>query len=333
MKEEIGPKAFSALIFIGIFLCSISISAYGLSTRVRAELLNKNGQSDKQMIEAGGKEVSKEEDKIHLEAPVYSEVEFSSMVGEFFVNPQYTGRITTVRAFPKGGSPKDNPVVDIRETDDGWEKVIVSQSESDAESIIATGRKGSLKISLPTGKTTAKSDKLQPLGDLIISYGNLDSTLVMPPAKISQPGGFEVSIRDHKENKVINGDIIAIRKDEVAVEFHDLPSTVVSGDGTVRISLKKPGDNSLVADLKAWGFDIIIPDTDTGKPAPITAKVFGLPNDAKLKFSFESLPGQNITPSNTTLLVSKINMGASLGTITTSVPGPQALSVSVERVN
>jgi hypothetical protein len=332
MKEKIRLEILFVHIFISILFLSIPISAYSLSPQVRTELLKKGGQSNKQILEAEEKKVPKE-DKIHSEAPVYNEVEFSSIVGEFFVNPQYTGKITTVRTFPKGGSPRDNPVVDVRETDDGWEKVIVSQSESDAESLIATGRNGSLKISLPKGKPPIKSDRLQPLGDLIISFGDLNATLIMPPVEISQPGGFGIGIRDSKENKFINGDIIAVRKNQVAVKFRDLPFTVVNREGAVRISLKKPGGDILEADLKAWGYNIVIPDTGTGKSASITAEVFGLPNDAKLKFTFESLPGQNITPPTTTLPVMKINMGASLGTITTSIPGPQPLSVSVERVN
>ncbi len=333
MNERIGLKSLFTHILVGILLFSICVSAKSLSQQVRGELLKREGQSNKQIIEAKEKEVPKKEEKIHSETPAYNEVEFGSIVGEFFVNPEYTGRITTVRTFPKGGSPRDNPVVDVRETDDGWEKVIVSQSESDAESIIATGHRGSLKISLPKRKPLAKSDKLQQLGDLIISFGDLYATLIMPSAEISQPGSFEVSILDPKENKFIKGDIIAIRRDQVAVNFHDLSSNIVNEDGKFRINLKKPGGDSFQADLKAWGYNILIPDTGTGKSTSITAEVFGLPNDAKLKFTFESLPGQNVTPSTTTLPVRKINMGASLGTITTSIPGSQALSVSVERVN
>src|SRR5579885_1616153 len=329
MKEKIGLETLLVHILVGIFFFSISVSVYGLSTQAQAGLLKKEARFDKRVLVAE----EKEEGKFHSEAPIYNEVEFSSIVGGFFINPQYTGRITTMRTFPKGGFPRDNPVVDVRETDDGWEKVIVSQSESDAESIIATGRGGSLKISLSKEKPSAKSDSLQPLGDLIISFGGLNATLIMPPMEISQPGGFEVSIRDNKGNKYINGDVIVIRKDQVAVKFHDLPSTVVNGNGTVRMSLKRPGGGSLEADLKAWGYNITIPDTGTGKPASITAEVFGLPNEAQLKFTFESLPGQNITPSATPLPVKKIKAGVSLGTITTSIPGTQPLSVSVERVN
>lgn len=331
MEERIGLDTLFVHILVGAFF-SIFISAHGLSHQVRAELLGKEGQYNKRISKAEEKEVQKEEG-IHSEAPVYNEVEFSSIVGEFFVNPQYTGKITTIRIFPKGGPPRDNPVVDVRETDDGWERVIVSQSESDAESLIATGQRGSLKVSLPKQKPSIKSDKLQPLDDIIISFGVLNATLVMPPVEIPRPGGFEVGIRDAKENRLIKGDIIAVRRDEVALKFHDLPSTVVGKEGAVRISLKKPGGSVLDADLKAWGYNIVIPDTGTGKSASITAEVFGLPDDAKLKFTFESLPGQKINPSTITLPVRRINMGASLGTITTSIPGPQALSVSVERVN
>lgn len=326
MKGNIGLNTLLANILITFFsIC--------LSHQVQSELLGKGGQyTNQKMLKAEEKGGQKEEG-IHSEIPMYSEVEFSSIVGEFFVNPQYTGKITTVRTFPKGSFPRDNPVVDVRETDDGWERIIVSKSEFDAESLIATGRKGSLRVSLSKEKPTIKSNRPQPLGDIVIGFGELNTTLIIPPVEISHPGSFEVSIRDTRENRSIKGDIVAIRRDEVALKFHDLPSTVVGGDGTVRISLKKSGGDIIKADLKAWGYNIIIPDTGTGKPVPITAEVFGLPDDAKLKFTFESLPGQRINPSTTTLPVKKINMGTSLGMITTSITGPQALSVFVERLN
>src|SRR5712692_8817909 len=110
MTEKIGLKTLFVDILVGIICFSIPISAYCLSPQARFELLKKEGESNKRMSAAAEKEVPKKEEKIHSEAPVYNEAEFSSIVGEFFVNPQYTGRITTVRTFPKGGSPRDNPV-------------------------------------------------------------------------------------------------------------------------------------------------------------------------------------------------------------------------------
>jgi hypothetical protein len=325
------------IIFIGIVLLLISrVSPYSFSSEIQTKSLRKEPQMDivrSSKAQEVNKVESQKEDKASLETPAYNETEFSSLVGEILVNPQYTGRITTVRTFPKTGPPKDNPIVDVRETSDGWGKVVVSQSESDAIGLVATGRKGSLRISLPKGELPNKSDKLQPLDDLVIGFGELNAAFLMPLTEVSQPSGFGIDIFDHKENKFINGDIVAVRKDQVAVKFHDLPSTVINRDGMIRVTLKKTGDDSISADLKAWGYNIIIPDTNVGKPAPITAKVFGLPGEAKLKFTFEPLPGQDITPFTRILTIKRINLGAPLATIVSSISGEQPLSVLVEKVN
>ncbi len=325
------------IFFIGIFFLLIShVSADGFSSEIPTESIREEQQPDTVWLSEAQeikKEASQKEDKTSLETPAYNEAEFSSLVGEIFVNPQYTGRITTVRTFLKTGPPKDNPIADVRETSDGWEKVVVSQSESDAIGLVTTGRKGSLRISLPKGELPSRSDKLQPLDDLVISFGELNAAFFMPLAEVSQPSGFGIGILDHKENKFINGDIVAVRKDQVAVKFHDLPSTVINRDGMIRVTLKKPGDDSISADLKAWGYNIIIPDISVGKPVPITAKVFGLPDEAKLKFTFEPLPGQEITPSTKILTIKRINLGAPLAKIVSSISGEQPLSVLVEKVN
>ncbi|MGH7793012.1 MAG: hypothetical protein ACREOB_11925, partial [Thermodesulfobacteriota bacterium] len=60
---------------------------------------------------------------------------------------------------------------------------------------------------------------------------------------------------------------------------------------------------------------------------------FGLPGEAKLNFSFRSLPGQKITPATRTLTVEEVNSGEPVVTIVTSIPGAQPLSVSVEKAN
>ncbi len=277
--------------------------------------------------------LAKDEREGLLETPAYAQVEFNSLVGEIFVNPRYTGRITTIRTFLKDGSPRDNPVVNVRETKDGWEKVVVSESESDAVELIATGKKGSLKISLSKGEAPSEVDKPQSLGQVVITFGLLSTTLIVPDKKITKPSGFEIGILDFKEDKFINGDIIAIKNNQVAVEFHDLPPAVVDKDGMIRVSLKTPDGSFRGADLKAWGYNLYVADADIGKPAPIKAKVFGLPEDAKLKFTFESLSEQNITPNTKTLTVKEINKGTPLAKIATSIPGAQPLSVVVEKVD
>ncbi|MGH7800832.1 MAG: hypothetical protein ACREOW_09430 [Thermodesulfobacteriota bacterium] len=302
--------------------------AFFLVSRLLAQMLPSHAlaQSSKQ-------QATKEKGKSSLETATYTQVEFNSLVGEIFVNPRYTGRITTIRTFLKDGSPRDNPVVNVRETKDGWEKVVVSESESDAVELIATGKKGSLKISLSKGEAPSEVDKLQSLGQVVITFGLLSTTLIVPDKKITKPSGFEMGILDFKGDKFINGDIIAIKSNQVAVNFHDLPPTVVNKDGIIRVSLKTPDGSFLGADLKAWGYNILVGEIDVGKPLPIKAEVFGLPEDAKLKFTFEPLPEQNITPNTKTLTVKEINEGTSIAKIVTSIPGAQPLSVVVEKVD
>ncbi len=285
------------------------------------------------LAQSSEQQATKEKGKSSLETVTYTQVEFSSLIGDIFVNPRYTGRITTVRTLLKDSSPRDNPVVDVRETKDGWEKVIVSESESDAVELIATGKKGSLKISLSKEKAPSEVDKLQSLGQVVIAFGLLSATLIAPDKKITKPSGFEMGILDFKEDKFINGDIVAIKNNQVAVNFHDLPPTVVNKDGNIRLSIKTPDGSFLGADLKAWGYNILVGEIEVGKPLPIKAEVFGLPEEAKLKFTFEPLPEQNITPNTKTLTVKDINKGTTIAKIVTSIPGAQPLSVVVGKVD
>ena len=76
----------------------------------------------------------------------------------------------------------------------------------------------------------------------------------------------------------------------------------------------------------------MVSETDTGVPAPITAQVFGLPDNEEIRFNFVSLSGQVINPSTKTLTVGKINKGAQISTITTKIEGPQPITVTVKRL-
>jgi hypothetical protein len=266
------------------------------------------------------------------EPPLYTEVEFSSIVGETLINPEYTGGIATARTLLKTGLPNTKTDLEVKEIEGGWQKVIVPKSESDAQGLIVTGRRGSLKISPSKGKTPTGVDRIQPLTDLIIGFGQLNSTLLVPMT-VSQPSGFGIDILNYNTSEFISGKIVAIKDNEIAVRFEDLPSTVVSRDGKIRVSLKESGDRFLNADLRAWGYNVFVPDTDIEKGSSVKAQVFGLPDDARLKFTFESLPGQTITPSSRTLTVREINSGTPLVEIVTSIPGAQPLSVLVERTD
>jgi hypothetical protein len=308
------------------------VPVHGLPLQIPDDSRN-NDQSNK--VAQGIKEIKEmlEKEESFSAPPLYTEVEFSSIIGDIFINPLYTGRIITVRTLLRTGPPRNKPSVDIKEISDGWEKMTVSESESDAIGLIATGKRGSLKISVSKGRIPTGVDKLKPLGDLIISFGELSATLITPEITISKPSSFEIGILDYKENKFINGDIVAIRDNQVAVKFHDLPPAVVNQDGMIRVSLKEPGGTFINADLRAWGYNIFVSETNIKEPAPIKAEVFGLPKDTRLKFTFEPLIGQKITQSSSVLTVEEVNSGKPLGTIVTEIPGAQPLSVLVEKVD
>lgn len=264
------------------------------------------------------------------EVPLYTQVNFSQIVGEIFINSKYTGEIISVKGINVN---KDSAEIDIQETSNGWKKVTVPPSKSITEGFQVEGIRGSLRVSLSGVKGPAQVNEIQPLDNLIISFGELNATLLLPVKRISEPGNFEIGILDYKRNNFIIGNIIAIIGNQMAIKFQNLPPTVVDQNGIIRVSIKKPNDSFIGADLKAWGYNISVPEIQTGKSIPIKANIFGLPKGAKLKFKFKPVSGQRVTPLSRILSVEKINSGASLATVVTSIPGDQPLSVVVERVN
>ncbi|HSE83490.1 MAG TPA: hypothetical protein VLB01_02955 [Thermodesulfobacteriota bacterium] len=264
------------------------------------------------------------------EAPLFTQVNFSQTAREIFVNPKYTGEIISVTSITGN---KDGAKIDVKETNSGWKKVTVSPSKPVMKGFQVTGLKGSLRVSLSDVKVPAQVNKIQPLNDLVISFGELNATLLLPVNKISDPGNFGIDMLDYKRNEFISGDVIAISNNQMAVKFSDLPSTVINRNGTVRVSIRRPNNNFIGADIKAWGYNILVPEIETGKSIPIKAKIFGLPEDTELRFTFNPASGQRITPSSRTLSVEKINSGAPLATVVTSIPGSQPLRVVVEKVN
>jgi hypothetical protein len=147
-----------------------------------------------------------------------------------------------------------------------------------------------------------------------------------------EPSKYEIDILDNTNESFVSGKVIAMKSDQAAVSFQNLPSTVVNSGGKLRASLKKPDGTYVNADLPAWGYNIIVPETDVGTPAPIRAEVFGLPADSQIRFDFSSLADQIISPSTQIMTVQEINGGATVATITTKIGGPQPLTVTVKKV-
>ena len=263
--------------------------------------------------------------------PQYTEIEFTSLDGEIYVNPLYTGKITSVRTINESGLLGQKVDIEVRAMTCGWRKFSLPGAASGSYGVIVSGENGILKISKPQTPPTS-SGELGTLKKVLIEFGYLNTTFTFPPQNVLEPAKYEIGLLDNTDNGFINGNIIAMKSDQAAAEFIDLPGSVVNASGNMRVSLKKPGGTFFNSDIPAWGYNIIVPETDIGSPAPITAEVFGLPDDAEIRFDFSSLSGQVIDPSTKILTVGEINKGSTVSTITTKIGGAQPLTVTVRRV-
>lgn len=264
--------------------------------------------------------------------PKYTEAEFTSLDGEIFVNPLYTGKVASVRTIDRSGLLGERIDVEVRLMTDGWRKFSLPPSLSGSHGVIVSGEEGILKISKPEKPFTPSAGQLQSINDDVVEFGSLNTTFVFPALNVLEPSGYEIGILNNADDSFINGNIIAMKSDQAAVEFRELPVSIVNEKGLMRVSLKKPGGTFVNSDIAVWGYNIMVPETDIGTPAPITAEVFGLPDDAEIRFDFTSLSGQIIDPSTRILTVGEINKGSTVSTITTKFGGAQPLTVLVKRV-
>ena len=266
--------------------------------------------------------------------PPLHESELTSLLGEIYINPRYTGKVNSIRTLDRGHLLGEKVQIEARTLTDGWRKLNIPPSLSGAFGLVISGREGIVKLTLPEAPSAPSgSGTLKSISDLFIEFGTLHATFTFPSISILEPSKVSVSILDTVNNNFISGNIIALKDNQAAVVFEGLPSSVVNSDGMVRISLRRTDGSFLNSDIPAWGYNIVVSETDTGVAAPITADVFGLPDDAKIKFNFVSLSGQIISPSSNTLTVKEINKGNEISTITTKIGGPQPITVTVRRVN
>jgi len=264
--------------------------------------------------------------------PLY-EVELTSLSGEIFINPAYTGKINSIRTLNRNELLGEKVEIVTRTLTDNWKKLEIPANLQSAFGLVISGSEGIVKITLPQQNTVSGSGTLKSISELFIEFGSLSATFTFPALNILEPSGFEIGILNTANNTFINGEIIALKNDQAAVLFQSLSSSVVNKDGMIRVSLKKPDGTFVNSDIPAWGYNIMVSETDTGVPAPITAEVFGLPDDTQIKFNFVSLSGQIINPSSITLSVGEINRGSDISTITTKIGGPQPITVTVNRLD
>lgn len=321
MKREIGFVVCSTLYVIAVcFLLPNAYPAYGLPNGGAGA-----GEGNVMVAQAG--------DGARTSAyPRYTEAELTSLDGEIFVNPLYTGKVSSVRIIDQNGLIGQKVDIEVRVLTDGWRKFSLPQSVAGAYGVIVSGDEGILKISRPKNPGPPPGAGLQSINKVVVEFGSLSTTFLFPGINVLEPSKVELGILNNADNKFINGSIIAMKSDQAAVDFQGLPASVVNKDGMMRASLKEPGGTFINSDIPAWGYNIIVSETDIDTPAPITAEVFGLPQDAEIRFDFSSLSGQVIDPSTKILTVGEINKGTTVSTITTKIGGAQPLTVTLKRV-
>ncbi len=264
--------------------------------------------------------------------PLY-EVELTSLSGEIFINPKYTGKINSIRALNRNQLLGEKVEIVTRTLTDSWKKLEIPASLQSTFGLVISGAEGIVKITLPQQKAVSGLGTLKSISELFIEFGSLNATFTFPALNVLEPSSFEIGTLNTADNTFMNGEIIALKNDQAAVLFQNLPSSVVNNEGMIRVSLKKPDGTFVNSDIPAWGYNIMVSETDTGVPAPITAEVFGLSEDTKIKFNFISLSGQIINPSSITLTVGEINRGSDISTITTKIGGPQPITVTVSKLD
>jgi hypothetical protein len=311
-----------------IFLSCVSIMPADGSAYENLNTFGKN--TTKQFLMAEGEKGMGSNVQTRSHPPLSTEILLTSISGEIYLNPEYIGRIVSITPLGTGRSRSRKPEIEFNETKDLWPVVIIPQSMPNLQGLNVTGEEGSLRISRSGGEKTPNVNELRTITKPRVGIGQLSSTILFPEMNVTEPSKFEIAVFNFKDNKFINGDIIAITNDQMAVKFENLPSTVISKEGKLEYSLKEQDGSFINSGMAAWGYEIMIPDTDIGKTVPINAKIFGLPDESKVKFTFQASQGQRFSPPATTLTVKEINSGEPITMISTSIGGDQLIQVSVE---
>ncbi len=263
--------------------------------------------------------------------PTYTEINFTSLGGEIFINPRFVGKINAVRTTNRAGVMGERIDVDVRTLTDGWKRFELPPSEQGASGVIISGDAGIIKISTLSSPSSPDAGGITPTGELLIEYGGLVTTFLIPRVSVLEPSKFEVSLLNFNTDSPVLGQVIALKDDQLAAVFANISGEVVNDKGMLRVSLKNPNGSYINSDLPGWGYNIMVSETDTGKPAEIKATVFGLPSEASVVFNFSPLSGQIFEPERVKMSVTDINSGKTVSTITTTIPGAQPLSVTAER--
>jgi hypothetical protein len=311
-----------------LFLSPVSIGQATASMYENLEIFDKNRTKPSLMAEQVEGNGSNVETRSHL--PLYTEILLTSISGEIYLNPKYIGRIVSITPLGTGTSTSSKPKIGFNQTRDLWPVIIVPQSMSNLGGLNVTGEEGSVRISRSSEEWALNNNELTTISKPKIAFGQLSSTILFTESNVNNPSKFEIGVFDLKDNKFIKGDVIALTNNQMAAKFENLPSTVISKEGKLRYSLKEQDGSFINSDMAAWGYEILIPDTEIGRTVSIKARVFGLTDESKIRFTFQASEGQRFSSPVSTLSVKEINSGEPITMISTSIGGDQLIRVSVD---
>lgn len=268
------------------------------------------------------------------EGSYHYEVVVPKLNGEIYINISKIGANPKVRELTGNGKYVDlnnnikQEMVGLR-----WLKIKGAKISEGSEGLVVGGTRGVVFIKEDSGLEHKRVGKaITNIDELVVRMSRLEGTIYLKGFDPSVMDKLELAILDNKRKEFTWGDIITVSEGFMAIEFDSLSREVINKDGNLRLSITTPNGSFVSSDLKAWGYDIFVSDSEIDKPASIKAKIYGLRKKDKVEFSFVEAPGQEITPLKQIFNVKEINSNKTVAEIVSTSGGNQPLQVDIKRV-
>jgi hypothetical protein len=235
-------------------------------------------------------------------------------------------------------TPAEVPGVKVTQRD-GWTVLDIPKNAGIIGAVIGgvngvvrlTQRPPAVGVSAPAAGAIAPHD-----GVLEVAAGGVDETLVGDTLFTpGDPAGHAVSFIDPATNITHPATIVAGRTNEIGISAGAVPPSVVQADGSCTVQVNKPDGSTLHSRIgSAWGYELSIPPVaHVGAAAPVTARVYGLKPEQKVRFQFLPGAGQTITPLTVVLTGAQLEGGPMpVAQLQTETAGPQSLDCQIELV-
>ena len=99
--------------------------------------------------------ISHDETELASAPPPLYEVELTSLSGDIFINPKYTGKINSIRTLNRNQLLGEKVEIITRTLTDNWKKLEIPANLTGAFGLIISGTEGIVKITLPQQKAVS----------------------------------------------------------------------------------------------------------------------------------------------------------------------------------